>query len=482
MVRLLAVCLLLACGVTHAGALTARLDKSAVALGEAVSLTLQSRETPLDTLDTAPLDDAFEVFARTRSQGTDGDTLVLTLYPRRAGTLSVPVLEAAGRRIAALSVTVTDGSETVPRVTAQWTLEPAEPRVGEPARLTLSICDDGSLQWQRPKLPTAVGRVLRELGEDEGEGTQGDTPCTLHRYHWALLATQSAAATLAVPMLDAGRFGERLRFPGAELSYRAQALPAWLPAHVPPVAPQIQVDPLPLRWPLNRPLVWRFEVTGGFSADGLRALLDLQLRETPEMGVYPPLIEAGVPDDPASPLTRYVVTLFLQPRATGQLTVPTLRLPWYDVTHGQLTSAAVTGRALKIFDPRWQLAGQVAAGLAGMLLLGGLLWQIRRMARWRLARQNGLRAIRKAGSVEELARAVRRFSLTGQPLACSLGEWQRRLRQDTKGCDVSEAVRLVEQQQFGRAATPLAELRQALLSTLERARPRISGLGWRFWR
>ena len=93
MVRLLIVWTLLACGVAHAAALTARLDKSAVALGEAITLTLQSRETPLDTLDTALLDDAFEVFSRMRSQGADGDTLVLTLYPRRAGLLSVPALE-----------------------------------------------------------------------------------------------------------------------------------------------------------------------------------------------------------------------------------------------------------------------------------------------------------------------------------------------------------------------------------------------------
>jgi len=50
----------------------------------------------------------------------------------------------------------------------------------------------------------------------------------------ALLATQGGVATLAVPMLDATRFGQRLRFPGPSLSYQAAALPAWLPAHVPP--------------------------------------------------------------------------------------------------------------------------------------------------------------------------------------------------------------------------------------------------------
>ena len=474
MVRLLVACVLLACGVAHAAALTARLDKSAVALGEAVTLTLQSRETALDTLDTAPLDDAFDVFSRTRSQGAEGDTLVLTLYPRRAGVLSVPVLEVDGRRSAALRVKVTDGSETVPRVTAQWTLAPAEPRVGEPVRLTLSICDDGSLQWQRPKLPASTGRVLRELGEDEGAGAgvQGDIPCTLHRYHWALLASQSATAMLAVPMLDASRFGARLRFPGAELSWRARALPAWLPAHVPPVEPRIRAEPLPARWPLQRPLAWHIDIEGGYSEADLQALLDMQLRASPALGVYPPLIETVPLDAVDSPLSRYRVTLYLQPHATGRVAVPTLRLPWYDAGRGQIASVAIAGAALTVFDPRWCVAGQVAAGAAVVLLSIGAGWRLRRMMRWRLARWRGLRAIRASADAVQLARAVRRFSLDGQPEAPSLGEWQRRMEQESGDGDIAEAVSHLEQQLFGQASFTLAALQQPFLRSLARTCPK----------
>lgn len=466
----------------NAASLTAQADRTTVALGEPVNLSISASGLNLDALDLTPLDANFDVFARTLSRGADSEILVLTLYPRVTGAVQLPVLHLDARHTAALPLKVDDGSESVPRVTSRWTLDPAALQVNQAARLSLEICDDGSLQWQRPRLSMQGGRVLRALGEEEGAGQRDGEPCTLHRFDWALLGTQSGAAMLGVPMLDASRFGQRLRFPGPQLAYRVAALPAWLPAHVPPVAPQIQVDPLPSRWPLNRPLAWQFEVTGGYSADGLRALLDLQLRETPGMGVYPPLIEAGVPDDPASPLTRYVVTLFLQPRSTGPFTVPTLRLPWFDVTHGQLNSAAVVGSTFEVYDPRLQLLGQVAAGIAGLLLFGLLFRQVLRAARWRLARRHGLQAIRLARDAAELAHAVRQFSLTGQPLASSLGEWQRRLQQDTGGCDVTEDVRLLEQQQFGQAATTLAELRQALLSTLERARPRTSGLGWRFWR
>lgn len=471
MVKTLLFMALLANGLAHAAALTAQLDKPAIALGEPVSLTLQANGLSLDALDITPLAAHFDVFARTLSRGADSETLVLTLYPRGAGALSIPPLQLQALRTAALALKVVDGSETVPRVTASWSLAPAAPRVNQPARLTLALCDDGSLQWQRPRLPTASGRLVRALGEEEGAGTRADEACTLHQFHWSLIATQSGAASLDVPMLDATRFGQRLRFPGPAVSYLAQALPAWLPRHTPPVAPQVLTEPLPPRWPLNRPLSWRFQVTGGYSAEDLKALLELQLRESPELGIYPPLIEAVTLDDPASPLSRHDVILYFQPRKSGPLSLPVLRLPWYDIARGQLASTELKAKPLTVFDPRWKRGGQIAGGVAGALLLGGLVWQARRMLRWRLARRRGLRRIRQAGSVDALALAVRQFSLTGQAAAPSLGEWARRLRQEAPACDVAGAIGRLERQQFGQAAFALAELQQAFLLALARTRP-----------
>lgn len=472
MVKRFVLMALLAGSAAHAASLTAQLDRPAVALGEPLSLTVEARGLDLDALDLAPLDARFEVFARTRNRGTDSDTLVLTLYPRLAGAMPIPPLQLETRHTRALPLTVTDGSEAVPRVSAHWTLEPAAPRVNQPARLSLSICDDGSLQWRRPALPTHAGRVVRVLGEEAGEGERAGEACTLHRFHWALLATREGAASLGVPMLDASRFGQRLRFPGPSLDFEAVALPAWLPAQVPPAAPVVRADPLPARWPLRRPLGWRFEVAGGYSADGLKALLELQLRESPALGVYPPLIEAAATEDPNSPLSRYVVTLFLQPRARGELKLPTLRLPWYDAARGQVASVPLAGKPLTVFDPRWQLAGRVAGGLAGALLLAGLIRQIRRMARWRLARRRGLRAIRQAGDAVELARAVRQFSLTGQPCAPSLGEWMLRMQRETAACDAADAVRQLEQRLFGQTSLDPAALQQVFLRALSRVRPK----------
>jgi hypothetical protein len=473
MVKSLVLMALLTGNVVHAASLTAQLDRAAVALGEPLSLTVQASGLNLDALDLKPLEAGFEVFARTRSRGTDSETLVLTLYPLIAGDEPIPALHLGSRRTAVLPLTVTDGSESVPRVSANWHLEPDAPLVNQPVRLTLAICDDGSLQWRRPTLPALAGRVVRILGEEEGEGTRDGEACTLHRFHWALLATREGDSSLSLPMLDASRFGQRLRFPGSSLRFVATALPAWLPAHVPPLEPSIQAGPLPARWPLGRPLDWRFEVSGGYSADGLKSLLELQLRESSALGLYPPLIEVITPGDQNSPLSHYAVTLFLKPRASGEITLPALHLPWYDQARGRMASMALTGGTLTVFDPRWELAGQVAGGLAVFLLLAGLIWQARRMARWRLARRRGLRAIRQARDVAGLAHAVRQFSLTGQPAAPSLGDWQRRLLRETGGCDVAGVVNLLERQLFGQSSPDVAALQQVFLQLLSRARPRM---------
>jgi len=472
MVRKLLFMALLANGMVHAASLTARLDKSAITLGEPVSLSIQAKGLSLDMLDITPLTANFDVSSRTLSREADSETLVLTLYPRATGALMVPPLLLQTLRTATQALKVVDGSDTVPRVTAIWVMERVAPWVNRPTRLTLAICDDGSLQWQRPVLPTSTGRLMRALGEEEGEGLRGKEACILRQFHWSLIATQSGAAMLEVPMLNAIHFGQSLRFPGPSLNYQAQALPPWLPNLAPPVAPKVLAVPLPTRWPLNRPLNWRFQVTGGYSVEGLRSLLELQLGDTPELGIYPPLIEAVALDNPASPLSRYDVTLFFQPRKRGLLSLPVLRLPWYDTTRGQLRNTELKANTLTVFDPRGKWAAYLVGGGLGALLLSILVWQMQQTIRWRMARRRGLNRIRQADTVEALAHAVRQFSLSGLPVAPSLGAWKQRLQQEAMRCPVDEAVSRLAQCQFGPRRVELSELQQALLQALAQTRPR----------
>ncbi|MBT9569063.1 MAG: BatD family protein [Thiobacillus sp.] len=472
MVRTLLFAAWLTSSATGAASLRAGVDPSTVTLGEPLRLTLTATELSLDTLDITPLIRQFDVFSRTLSRSADSEILVLTLYPRVAGSILVPPLQLGPRHTAALAVTVRNGGDTVPQVSTHWTLVPTQPWVNQPARLRLSICDDDSLQWTRPALPAASGRLLRELGETTLDGSQEQADCTLHHYDWALIATQSGTFTLDVPMLDATRFGQRLRFPGPGLTYRVQSLPAWLPAHVPPVKPNIVEEALPQSGSLHQPFGWRFQVAGGYSAEGLKSMLALQLRETAALRFYPPTITRAATDDTRSPLTRLDVVVYVEPRQRGTVQLPAVRLPWYDPASGQMADIALQGGSVNVHDPRRRLFGLLAAGLTGGLLLVATFWQARRMACWRRARRRGLQRIAAAQTVDQLARAVRRFSLSDTPAAASLGTWMRRLQRDARGCEVASLVAQLEAQQFGHASSDPVKLRQAFLTVLKRARPK----------
>lgn len=461
----------LASSAAGAASLRAAVEPSTVALGEPLSLTLTATGVSLDRLDITPLTRQFDVSSRTLSRGTNSETLVLTLYPRAVGSIVIPSLQLENSRTPELKLTIQDGSETVPQVSAHWVLTPAKPWVNQPVRLRLSICDDDSLQWSRPPLPGANGRLLRALGGTTDEGMRGTEKCTLHQYDWSLIATQSGSFALDAPMLTATRFGQRLRFPAPTLTYQVQPLPAWLPDHVPPVKPQIVQDALPQTWPQNRPLSWRFRVTGGYSVDGLKAVLDLQLHDTAAFRFYPPTITRAAVDDTTSPLTHFDVTVYAQPHQRGALQLPTVRLPWYDTAHGRMGDVALRADRVIIDDPRWTLVGWVASGVAGAILLAAAFWQVRRMVCWRRARRRGLKRIAEAQSIETLARAVRQFSLSDTPAAASLGDWMRQLQRDARGCEVGAVVAQLEQQQFGHAAPNLADVRLAFVTALKRVRP-----------
>jgi hypothetical protein len=225
---------------------------------------------------------------------------------------------------------------------------------------------------------------------------------------------------------------------------------------------------------LSRPLAWRFQVTGGYSAESLRSLLALQLRASPQWGVYPPVIEPVSLDDPASPLSAYLVTLYVLPRQTGRLYFPVVRLPWYDAAQSRMMTTELPAMTLTVFDPRWERAGRLAGWAGGVLLLGGAGWQARRIIGWRMARRRGLERIRRAPTIEALSLAVRQFSLTRQPVAPSLGEWARRWPLDTVGeGNAASAVRQLEQAQFGGVSHTLDALKRALVTALAGVRPGV---------
>lgn len=464
-----AFCLLLIATAAGAAGLKTQLDHPTLALGELLTLTLTG--TALEQIDLAPLATDFEVRGRTLSRSGDEETLVLTLYPLREGRLNLPTLQAGAARTRPAGVTVTAGSADTPQVLFRVESEPALPIERQPTRLTLEACDDGSLDWKRPLLPLHAALHQRPLGEEQADLERDGVRCTAHRWHWMIVPTQAGPLQLPLPMLEAGKFGRQLRFPAPAVAFTVAAVPAWLPLNVAIGQPRLMAEKLPEIWPVQRPLAWRFEVVGGYSEEGLKTLLALQLHNHPGLNAYAPTLETLPGEERNSPLIRLRVTLYANARETGTLVLPALSLPWFDPAGGRLENLTVVGGQVQIVNPARESLARWLTFLLGVALLTALLtWVTRRLA-WRWRKRRGLMALAASTNLENLLSASRNFSLLRHPIpAATLGLWHDRLRAEAYCEELDELIAALERARFGGMPGDFTMLRARALRVLGRCR------------
>jgi hypothetical protein len=426
------------------------LDRQTLALGEALTLrmnrNINGKDAPLETLDLNPLRQDFDILERTLGRDSQQENLAVTLYPRRLGRITLPTLGRTGK---AASVIVTEGSDNVPKVFWKISLDPAEPLVRQASTLTLEACDDGTLLWKRPALPAAQGLLLRPLNETEIITQRNGQRCTAHRWHWALLPTAAGQASVNVPVMEASKFGKRLRFTPPTLAVTAQALPSWLPDEVAIGKPDITAEPLPAQAVLNQPLAWRLRITGSYSAQALQTLLNLQLQsgEQAALAAYAPRIE---PQASQTPESQHLVTLYLLPRTHGPWQVPDLQLPWFDPKTAQLQQIRIAGSRMEVIDPaqqRWLLGLAALAGLGAAAGLGFWLWKT---LGWRLHRRIALKHLRQCDTPEALSQRLLAFSLQRNARSApTLRAWQTRMQQQCQSSGLAELVDTLERCRFG---------------------------------
>ena len=324
----------------------ATLDKRRIALGEPVTLTLlrpASQAPGLDTLDLQALRADFDIAARSLGRDATTEDLRLTLYPLRAGTLTLPRFAPRGQP---LTLQVDDGpvdgvtsAEPAPRVRVRVFSEPDSAAgwvVRQPVRLTLEACFTGQLLWQPPTLASRNGLSVRLLGERSEAGEIDGQPCTTQRWQWAVVPQVAGPLRLTWPLLQATRFGNEWRFPAPAVEAVARALPGWLPGELPLREPHVLGQRLPNEASLRDPLAWELEIEGDYGDGTLAELLRAQLAGDAVWSAYPPEVRQALARGLS---TRWSVRLLAQPQNTGPLQPPTLRLPWVDPQAGGQSKA-----------------------------------------------------------------------------------------------------------------------------------------------
>ncbi|GEM_PF-3269389 len=284
------------------------------------------------------------------------------------------------------------------------------PWLREEVVLTVEVIDDRSLIEQTLPPWTPAGVMLRPLaGQQERIRTEQGVRI-LHRHRWALMPLYPGPIELQPPAVEARvAGGGRVTLTPPALHLDARPLDPLIPAELPVSALRLSADPLPEAIPRGRPLTWTIHVEGqGLSARGLRPWLDEALRDAPGLRAYPPDIRLEDNIAPESPmLQRLTARVVLEPRASGLVRLPGLKLPYVDPTDGQPRLARLTGSEVRVMHPLWLAVRPWLPWAASGLLLAAALWLTRpRWRAWR-CRQAWLRVLREARTPAALRKAWR---------------------------------------------------------------------------
>ncbi|ARU32239.1 hypothetical protein CAP31_11480 [Sulfuriferula sp. AH1] len=393
-------------------------DKHDIALGEALTVTIRAQDASaeLDSLDLNAFKSDFDIYTRSTSKQTEvirgkpgtTETTTLILYPLHSGQLQLPALKFAGNSSGPVAVTVHESGQDTPQVLLKPALTPAHPLTRQAATLTLDIYDDGSLQWSPPKLTAPAGTYIRELAPTQRDTTLNGTPFTVHRLAWAIMPLTPGSVTINFPMLNAIKFGNRLRYAAPSLQFDTRPAPRYLPVYVPIGKLTATSQPLSGKLILNRPINWSLIVRGaGISAEGIAKLLP-ELTDSDTLHFYPPQIRLADENDKSLEQTL-LVTLPFQPLRTGTIQLPKIELPYYNPATGVIESVAVASPALTVINPLWHAAAKLVAIMAG---LGFVIWLSRisvRLYRRKRTRRASLQRVAAAADAHQLSQALLNF-------------------------------------------------------------------------
>lgn len=416
--------------------LSLKADKRSIALGEPLTVELRVEDVrePVSDINLDKLKQSFNVYGISTAaknfakQGHryKNETMTLTLYALRAGRLQIPPLSYRGKSTKTVHISVLEFSKQMPRVMVKTAIDTSHPLVRQACTLMLDVYDDGSLQWTVPREIVATGAHQRRLAESLREEVLEGILYKVHSYAWALMPLREGAMTVEFPMLDAFKFGTRLRYPVAPMKLDVAPVPAYLPVHVPIGKPVLTARPLPEKIALDRPVNRVLSIKGnGISIEGVSKLLS-SIQSNESLHFYP--AKAG--GDENARLTTatqtLLVTLPFVPLRSGILKLPEINLPYYDPVSERIESVFVPSASIEVFNPLWILVKKTAFGVFFLAGLFGFSYKASKWAGLALHRRKSLLAISNAKDAEELLQLLLKYN--GGLSTRTLQQWLANLR------------------------------------------------------
>lgn len=393
MVRLRAAVALL-CGCFATGLLAqdvqlrASTDRSTVSENESFTyVLLMQGQQPAGEPDLAPLLTQFELLQRSRNtsiQMTGGRTMQFTewrlqLMPRAAGSFTIPPVAFAGAlsNPVQLEVLPAVATDTPGEIFMEVEVTPSDAYVQSQVIYTLRLfraVNTGRSSLTAPEV-TGGEAIIVPLGDDREYRTlrDGREFVVLERRY--ALFPQAAGEFTIEPLtfeavvITASGFSslQRFRSDALALSVRSAVAPpaaypdaAWLPARALSLTERWSGEPgeFTLGIPQTRALA--------VDAEGVldTQLPELAMVQTDGVKQYADQPELSRESDPegihASRTERFAVIA----QATGELTIPAVELPWFNVTDEVWEVARVEPRGVTVLDSAETVAGPPAAPAA----------------------------------------------------------------------------------------------------------------------
>jgi len=381
--------------------LHAQLDRSRVAEGDTLTLLLSAPGDAQGSPDLTPLEKDFDVLGQTQSsrvsivngRSSSSRDWRLTLAPKRSGRLQVPVIHLGSLSSAPLQVEVVpasqaDRSGAGRAVMVEAEVEPKTPYVQGQSVYTVRVLYRVPLQQASLSDPKAGDAVLEQLGKDRSFSTRrGGQRYNVIERRYALFPQHSGQLHIDAPVLSAsvpearrgsrrgGPFGgdpfgdfERIlgsdpfgdmgslfqrtrpiqvRGPGLSLDVKPQppgSASPWLPAESVQLSETWSPDPPVAR--VGEPLTRTLAIT----AQGVTAaqIPDLQPAVPDGVKVYPDKAQTDTHADGDHLVAMKVLKEALVPSRPGRLTLPEVRLAWWDTGSSQQRVAVLPARTLDV--------------------------------------------------------------------------------------------------------------------------------------
>ena len=476
-------CVLCLSAATALARLEANVDSKTLTEADTLRLTLRADSANVSgDPDFDPLADAFEILSTQRSSEfrsingrVDGSTAwTLLLKPKRTGALVIPSIALGDQKSAPIDVTVRELDPQLKRAIGQTvffetTYEPKQMYVQAQAVVTrrLFYMNGAQLYGDMPSLPDVPGAMVKSLGESE------HTTAIRDGRQYGMIEQRFAAfpersGELAIPpasvtgsvrlATDAFGGGRRIGVDVTSdpLSIRVLPIPtdyphdaAWLPAADVELLEDWPYDAktgLATGTPTQRTLIVRVD---GNTASAIPPL-DVQLPDT--MKSYPEqpkLSESQTRTGIVGTRTESTSLVATQP---GELTLPEVRLPWWDTAHRELRTATLPARTIRVVgaaiaaapvgataphaeatptgqpEPpvappaNWPMPSTLEVGIgAALALLGWLVALVARRVRTSGARRPGRALDVEAQAFKQFARARRSGDL--HAIRRALDEW-----------------------------------------------------------